>query len=198
MVARLLACCPDLPMTVCVDETDPRLDEYRALGVDLIVRPGESAGVAAKIAHAVEHCLADVYVLLSDRCVPLSVGWYEALVQAALPRRVGLCKATFAGAPKDFSAVAAVSRAAIEATGWVSPPRIDHYGLDNFWNLAPRLAGIAVHVDVRIDIPGYQERDAVRARTLARRREFEGQWKRFRQSAEFAAAVERLRVLGAN
>ena len=184
-------------MIVCVDETDPLIDEYRALPVGLVIRPGESAGAAAKVEYVVENCTADVYVLMSDRCVPLSAGWYEAMTSAALPRRVALCKATFDGAPRDgdFSAVAAISRAAIYAVGWISPPGIDHYGLDNFWNAAPREAGIAVQVDVRIDIPDYSYADAVRKRTLAKRREYEAQWKRFRKSPAYAEAVERLRCV---
>ena len=190
MVARLMACCPGLPMVVCIDETEPRTEEYRALGVDLIVRPGESAGVAAKIAHAVENRPAERYALLSDRCVP-HPGWYEAMARGL----VTFCDCRFKGQPRTgFSAVFAVSRKAIDAVGWIVPPGVDHYGVDNFWNHAARLAGVAVETKARVDIPDYQASDGVRARTVARRAEFAAQWERFRASPEFAAAVERLKA----
>lgn len=191
MVARLIGYCPGLPMVVCVDETEPMLDEYRALGVDLVVRPGEAPGVAAKIAYTINARMADVYVLLSDRCVPVG-DWYWPMTAAAA-RKVALCECRFDGAPRGFSAVMAIHRACIDAVGWVAPPGVEHYGVDNFWNHAPKAAGKSVRVGVQIDIPDYRQSDAVRMRTLARRAEYEAQWLRFRASPDYAAAVERLK-----
>lgn len=190
MAARLLACCPGLPMVVCVDETEPRLEEYRALGVDLLVMPGEGAA-GPKLAYAAEQREAEVYVPLSDRCVPQG-DWYETMTTAG---PVALCDCRFDGAPVGFSGIFAVKRRCIDATGWLVPPGIEHYGIDNFWNWAAREAGVAVETDVRIDIPDYSYADPVRKRTLARRREYEAQWKRFRKSPAYAEAVERLRCV---
>lgn len=126
-------------LMVVVDETEPKIADYRALDCDIMVRPGESIGAGEKLNDAVK-LYPDLkwYGFLPDDCEPMTQGWDVSLSEACQPDCVAY---SGRGEGKQKFGVLAIGGDLLRAVGFVAPPGLQHYGGDRFWNSLSTRAG---------------------------------------------------------
>lgn len=134
-IARLAQAWSDTGATaellVLVDDDDPTLADYRALGVPLEVAPRRRIGPllnewAPRV--AADH---DVVGFMGDDHLPLTPGWDATIVAASTPWSVVYGDDLLQG-PRIPTAVF-MGSALIRELGYMHAPGADHLYLDNSW-----------------------------------------------------------------
>lgn len=199
-VARFLKCYErtqaTTPLWIVIDETDPKIADYEALGCPLLIRPGETVGCAAKVAYA--HAMRPhepFYGIFADDIEPLTKGWDIALKLAAMPDRVAYPN-DLLHTPRYFP-LPCIGADLVRRVGFLALPAIEHYGIDNFWcHLARRTGRLRYLKDhvVRLtdNMPGVAW-DNVKARQKSRQGEDSSAWQAYRTGPEFSTLVGRLK-----
>lgn len=123
----------ETPLAVIVDETEPRMSDYRDVvgRYRLIVRPGETVGMAEKCRYAFEVCPdLDWYGFLPDDCEPITCGWDHAMIAAAGPNAIAFANT---GHKRAKNCILCFGGDLLRKFGGVIPPGLEHYGGDRFW-----------------------------------------------------------------
>lgn len=183
-------------LMVVVDETDPQIDAYKALGCPLMVYPGETVGCAKKYQYAYERRPHEpFYGILVDDCEPKTKGWDRALINAAGPHWIAY--------PNDelrmpgYGALCCIGSNLVKCVGFLALPVIEHYGIDNFWWHLGKRTGRQVYlpgvtVALTGNMPG-EPWDHVKAKQKSRQHEDTANWEAYKAGPDFAALVDRLK-----
>jgi hypothetical protein len=133
MVALADTCQLDTALYVYADEDDPRLDDYKQLGLDhLEVGPRDTLAAltnraAAELADSYQHIAS-----LGDDHVPRTAGWDRELC-AEIGSMGGTGFAYGAGSRWVIPEAVVVSSDIVKALGWFMNPACMHYKVDDTW-----------------------------------------------------------------
>lgn len=119
---------------VVLDPDEMYLSEYIDLKVPILISPQITHGCAGKISYAYRFYPDEPYYgFLTDDCEPITPRWDVDLAKAASERCIAYCNDGTYHFRKKFYTLPVIHKDIIEAVGYISPPGIKHYGLDNFW-----------------------------------------------------------------
>ena len=137
--ARLLdamaeTCRADTKLVLGLDDDDPRLDDYRALDCERVIRPG------------LHHRLVDWLNLLAldrpepfighigDDNIPHTVGWDEQVIESLADHEFCFGNDLDPGRPPgSLSIHIFMRRSVVERLGYMGPPQIQHMYVDPVW-----------------------------------------------------------------
>lgn len=146
--ACALTCSADTRLHFGFDVDDPRLDEnIAAAGGHLYGVANPRMGLAAWTNSLAKlHPGCDV-ISIGDDMVPVTHGW-DSLLLAAIGERCGGCGIVYPddGRRADIPECAVISRQIVDALGWVCPPGLQHWYIDNVWRDIGEAAGCLAYV----------------------------------------------------
>jgi hypothetical protein len=125
----------DAELLVVVDDDDPSLSGYLALQSRVRIEVNDFARRLGPILNAFAVPAAakyDVIGFLGDDNRPRTPGWDHALARA-LGDRPGIAYGNDLIQGEKLPTAAAVSAPIISELGYISPPGIKHFYIDNFW-----------------------------------------------------------------
>ena len=118
-------------LLVLVDDDDPTLAQYEALGVPLRVGPRQRIGPLLNEGAPIAATLCDVVGFMGDDHVPRTPGWDAAIEAASSPWSVVYGDDLLQG-PRIPTAVF-LGSALVRELGYFCVPGADHLYLDNGW-----------------------------------------------------------------
>jgi len=163
-IARLQQAWTDTGATadllVLVDDDDPELAGYEALGVSLVVGPRQRIGPLVDqyaVAAAKDY---DVVGFMGDDHCPRTPGWDARIREASTPWSVVYGNDLFQG--ENLPTAVFQGSGLIRTTGRFNPPGCEHLYLDNYWKtLGERLGTLTYLDDVIIEHVHYMAGKAV-------------------------------------
>jgi hypothetical protein len=145
-------CQLDTDLYVAVDEDDPRLDDYKNLGLDHLEVAPRATLTELTNKMALEHAADYGYLAsLGDDHVPRTGGWDFKLTRA-IEAMGGTGFAYAEGSRWVIPEAVVVSSDIVTALGWMANPRCMHYKIDDTWlELGVAARCIAYRHDVLVE-----------------------------------------------
>jgi hypothetical protein len=135
---------------VLVDDNDPELSGYEALGVSLVVGPRQRIGPLVN-QYAVEAASEyDVVAFMGDDHCPRTPGWDEKILDASGPWSVVYGDDLFQR--QNLATAVFMGSGLVRELGYFNVPGCDHLYLDNGWMTVGRELGTLTYLpDVVIE-----------------------------------------------
>lgn len=157
-IARLLDAIHDTSqitthLHVCIDDDDPELGDYERVfshaGRDGdVLEKGPRKGLAAWTDEVAVRRAGEYPFLasLGDDHVPCTPGWDRALVRGILDMGGTGFTYPWDGTREDVPEAVVLSSDIVKALGWMTPPGLEHWYIDNVWNDLGWRAGCIRHL----------------------------------------------------
>jgi hypothetical protein len=207
-------CTADTVLLFVVDNSDPKLDEYKA-AVDLEHQAGRAIGYGTGPSTTMVEALNSAAQMLvddddapfavgfmgDDHC-PRTVGWDAAYLEALRELGTGLVYGNDLVQGERIPTQVAMTADIVRSLGWMAPPVLTHLYVDNFWLSLGRSADCVRYLpDVVVEhvhpATGKVAWDAghLRVNESGMYARDEAAFRRFEADGAFAAAVETVRAL---
>jgi hypothetical protein len=202
-IARLAAamsrtCTTAADLIVGVDDDDPELDGYKALGgFELVTGPRKGLGAWTNELAASRASDYEYLASLGDDHVPRTKGWDAALTRAIAGMGGTGFSYPYDGTRDDIPEAVVMSSDIVRALGWMCEPSLQHWYVDTVWADLGRGAGclrhcraIAVdHVHPRAGDAPVDKTYADSGRSLDADKDAYYEWRRERMAGDIATVV---------
>jgi hypothetical protein len=137
-ILEFIECCKNTnfssPITILVDDDDPRIDEYKAINYpkNWIVLYNESAQPVIKNNNWLKDNMHhDFYGVLADDLRPKTIDWDKKLVEVAKNNQIAYPNDTIQC--EKLCTHSVIGGDLIRATGWIGNPELIHFYGDDVW-----------------------------------------------------------------